>query len=424
VSATARTTERSNGYGNEMVMQASFGWTLLSRDALRRAENQLRDAAEGVRDEVGFLALHQAYADRFFPGTSVLHTRLRYMLFVPWLYEKIARQPDRQRITAAVEKQEIVLAGRLKASGELGVIGGMRYPQPTTQPPTMVYWTALAAWRILRPNAGGTVPSRQTVHRAIARKPTRQQVHDDDKQLLIEEEPLFCSVPTPPPAWDDPTRRLDFQLLKAEGRFLRNCFLSVARQESDGVPSLLARLVERQVEMTDRLELWSAKVKAAADQADREALLRARQAAALSAIGRGVYAAMVEQVREMHDGLPTEDVHRANLKVVTEEFATEALALDVDKIALDAPSIPGGILDVLRTTQAWLRSRSHELAPLYDVYQSAESRRKGRRARLTKSLAGREKRAEWLPDQHPLATPLHYRWGNVRQLLMDLQEAT
>lgn len=405
-------------------MESTFGWTLLSRDALRRAEDQLRDATEGVRDEVGFLALHQAYADRFFPGTSVLHTRLRYVLFVPWLYEKIARQPDRQRISAAVEKQEIVLAGRLKASDQSGVIGGMRYPQPTTQPPTMVYWTALAAWRILRPNFSGGVPSRQTVHRAIARNTARHQIHDDDKQLLVEEQPLFCSVPTPPPAWNDPTQRLDFQIQKAEARFIRNCFLSVTRQDSDGAPSLIARLVEHQVEMTDRLELWSTKVKSIADPADRDALLRARQAAALSAIGRGVYAALVEQVREKHDGLLTDDIHRAYLKVVIEKFANDALALDISKIVIDSPSIPSGILAVLQATQTWLRSRSHELTTVYDVYQSAESRRKGRRARLTKSLAGREKRAEWLPDKHPLATPLHYRWDNVRRLLMDLQEAT
>lgn len=405
-------------------MHSSFGWTLLSRDALRRAEKQLRDAAEGVRDEVGFLALHQSYADRFFPGTSVLHTRLRYVLFVPWLYEKIARQSDRQAISNAVEKHEIVLAGRLKAAGEHGVIGGMRYPQPTTQPPTMVYWSAMATWRILRPSAGGTIPSRQTLHRAIARKPARQHVQDDDKQLLIEDEPLFCAIPDPPEEWNDANQRIDFQLERAEGRFLRNCFLAIARPESDGVPSLLARLVERRVEMAEGLEMWSAKVRSVADQADCDALLRARQAAALSAIGRGVYAALVEQVREQHDGLPTEVVHRAHLKLVIEEFATDALALDVDKIAIDAPLVPRGILDVLRTTQVWLRSRSSELAPLYDVYQSAESRRKGRRARLTKSLTGREKRAEWFPDQHPLATPLHYRWGNVRQLLMDLQGAS
>lgn len=402
-------------------MQASFGWTLLSRDSLRRAERQLRDAADGVRDEVGFLALHQAYADRFFPGTSVLHTRLRYVLFVPWLYAKVAQQRDRQRIAAAVEKQEIILAGRLKAVGELGVIGGLRYPQPTTQPPTMVYWTALSAWRILRPDASGTIPSRQTVHRVIARQPARQQIHDDDKQLLVEDDPLFYSVPEPPPAWHDQDQRLDFQLTAGERRFLRNCFLSVARPGSGGSPSLLARLVEQNIQITNRLELWSSKVRAAADQSDREALFRAKQAASLSAIGRGVYAALVETLREEHDGLPTEDIHRRNLKDVCHEFADDALALDVDGVAQDSPSVPSGILGVLRETQHWLRHRSQGLISLYDVYQTAESRRKGRRARLTKSLAGREKRAEWLPDQHPPATPLHYRWGNVRQLLMDLQ---
>lgn len=402
-------------------MQASFGWTLLSRDALRRAEKQLRDAADGVRDEVGFLALHQAYADRFFPGTSVLHTRLRYVLFVPWLYATVAQQRDRQRIAAAVEKQEIILAGRLKAAGELGVIGGLRYPQPTTQPPTMVYWSALAAWRIVRPDTSGTIPSRQTVHRVIARKPAHQQVHDDDKQLLMEDEPLFYSVPEPPPAWHDSQQRLDFQLAAGEKRFLRHCFLAVARPDSSGAPSLLARLVEQNTEITDRLELWSPKVKAAADQSDREALRRAKQVAALSAIGRGVYAALVEELREEHDGLPTDDLHRRNLKNVCDEFADDALALDVDDIVLDAPTVPSGILRVLRETQHWMRNPSEGLGSLYEAYQTAESRRKGRRARLTKSLAGREKRAEWLPDQHPLATPLHYRWSNVRQLLLDLK---
>jgi len=287
----------------------------------------------------------------------------------------------------------------------------------------MVYWSALAAWHILRPSASGTIPSRQTVHRVIARKPLRQQVHDDDKQLLVEDEPLFYAIPEPPPAWDDLEQRLDFQLSAGEKRFLCNCLLSVARPDSGGSPSLLARLVEQNIEITDRLELWSPKVRAAADQSDREALLRAKQAAALSAIGRGVYAALVEELRERHDGLPTDDLHRKNLKDVCDEFADDALLLDVDGIAVDAPSIPKGIVGVLRDTQHWLRNQSIGLNSLYDLYQTAESRRKGRRARLTKSLAGREKRAEWLPDQHPLATPLHYRWDNVRRLLMDLQGA-
>lgn len=405
-------------------MQPGFGWTLLSRDALRRAETQLRDEVDGVRDEIGFLSLHQAFADRFFPGTSVLHTRLRYVLFTPWIYERIARQSDRQRISVAIEKQELELTRRLKEANEAGVIGTRSYPNPTAQPPSMTYWAALGAWRILRPGANGAFPSRQTVHRAIARKPNHQQVHDDDKQLLIEEEPLFCSIPKPPAAWNDSAQRLDFQLESSEGTFLRNCFLAVARPESEGTPSLLSRLVEKRVEMSERLELWSQKVRAAADASDQEALMLARQVAAMSAIGRGVYAAMVEEMRAEHDAIPTEDIHREKLGTVIDEHITNALALNVDDLTAVAPSLPGGILEVLRATQRWLLGRSRSLTSLYAPYEQAESRRKGKRARLSKTLTGRERRAEWRPDEYPAAEPLHYRWKNVRQLLTDLQGAS
>ena len=67
-------------------MEAQFGWTQISRASVQRAELQLTDATQGILDELGLLEIHQAYADRFFPGTSVLHTRLRYVLFVAWAY--------------------------------------------------------------------------------------------------------------------------------------------------------------------------------------------------------------------------------------------------------------------------------------------------------------------------------------------------
>lgn len=67
----------------------SFGLTFLSRSALREAEQLMLGETAGVRDEVGFLVVHQRYADRFFPGTSVLHTRLRYSLFIPWILERL-----------------------------------------------------------------------------------------------------------------------------------------------------------------------------------------------------------------------------------------------------------------------------------------------------------------------------------------------
>ena len=34
----------------------------------------------------------------------------------------------------------------------------------------------------------------------------------------------------------------------------------------------------------------------------------------------------------------------------------------------------------------------------------------------------RQRRAEWDNEKHPLAEPLHYRWGNVKRMLMDLED--
>jgi hypothetical protein len=71
---------------------------------LRRAERQLSGAGEGVRDEIGFLIIHQRYADYFFPGTSVLHTRLRYVLFVPWIYQTLYEQGPAARVGDSLQK--------------------------------------------------------------------------------------------------------------------------------------------------------------------------------------------------------------------------------------------------------------------------------------------------------------------------------
>ena len=68
-----------------------LGWLYLSRAALDAAREQLEFAHEQAATELGFGAIHFGYADRFFPGTSVLLTRLRYAVFIPWLYQDLQR---------------------------------------------------------------------------------------------------------------------------------------------------------------------------------------------------------------------------------------------------------------------------------------------------------------------------------------------
>ena len=59
---------------------SEFDWTYLSYDALRQAERQIAPMGDVVRNEIGFLIIHQRCADFFYPQISVLHTRLRYAI--------------------------------------------------------------------------------------------------------------------------------------------------------------------------------------------------------------------------------------------------------------------------------------------------------------------------------------------------------
>lgn len=404
-------------------MEPKIGWTLLSREALRRAENRLNDEILGVRDEIGFLALHQAYADRFFPGTSVQHTRLRYFLFVPWLYMDLADQRVGGRIDDALEEAEIKVTGRLKKAEQNRIIGVRNYPNPTSQPPSMVYWSALGAWRILRPMRDGTHLTRSNLHRIISRAKPTGRLRDDDKALLEEQEHIFAQIPSPPRNWSDSTKTLTFKITEQERKFLKGVILALSRPGgvTQHVPSLLSRLVENRTQITKTTKMWSPGVLKAADKDDRQALRRAQKVSHLAAIGRGVYAALVEKVREKHDGISTTSIHRDSLVTMKEEYRDSALSLDIDEISLDTYASIEGIKGVLKQTQSWLRSSRSTLDDLFEAYSNAEQKRKGsKRARLPLTLAAREKRAEWQPEKHTEAKPLHYRWGNVRDFLIDL----
>jgi hypothetical protein len=147
---------------------------------------------------------------------------------------------------------------------------------------------------------------------------------------------------------------------------------------------------------------------------------RARRAASLAAIGRAVYAALVETVREEHDGLSTSDKHRSNLPEVLNEHRQDAMDLEIRYVREDAPGLPGLFVQVLEQTQQWL-SRSGGPKSLLTLYASMEQKRKGNRARLASTPIGKQRRAEWDNEKHPLGEPLHYRWSNVRRMLLDLE---
>ena len=407
-----RRSKRPSRIKNSQKIEPALGWTYLSRDALARAKAQMDEESMGVRDEIGLLTIHQRYADHFFPGTSVLHTRARYALFVPWLFEDLAGLTGPAAVRALRERER-ELAGRLRNVGEAQVIGGRVFPKPSSQPPSTVYWNALAVWGILRPRPDGRTISRAHVHRLLKSK---GGANDDDGQPLLSLDPPFVPLPDRPENWFG--GHITLRLEAEEAAFIRELLARLPRNGAHEV-SLLARLVR--TEAAAPSEMWAEEVRAIAGP-DRAALVRAQQAASLAGVGRAVYDALLERILQTDDKQETSTRHRDHLAEFVEEHGALATKLDLDALEESLGAVPTRLRAVLTATKDWIASKSRDPSPLFDTYMAAEAR-KGIRARLAPTPNGRARRLEWSRDEHVLAGPLHYRWGQVSTLLNDLANA-
>lgn len=130
-------------------MSSLLSWIDYDSEAQQRAQRILTLFKErDTRDELGFGPIRDAISDSLFPGTSVLHTRLRYLLFVPWMYRSLEKKRvSSSKIREYGRWEQLNLARKLKenTSGELGIIGGEVGDKLKTLPSAM-YWAGLGRW--------------------------------------------------------------------------------------------------------------------------------------------------------------------------------------------------------------------------------------------------------------------------------------
>jgi len=411
------------------LSKPALGWAALSRSALATAEAQLVDHVEGVRDEVGVLALHFGYANRFFPGSSVQQTRLRYALFVPWQIVTLLRDGGvrRGQAQAALREAEMALALRLPNRDGAGTIGRYtaRNGKPVSIPPSMAYWTALGSWGVLNVPPNTPAPTRAEVYRHWTRwvegRPARSTLTDDEHRRLHQPPRLFHrDLPEPAPDFRA-GGLLDFTLRPDERRFLRNRLRDVQR-EHDLKPSFLSTLVREGATPSAKQAMWARPLRALADRADRAALERARDAASLAAATRAFYLACVEGLKDERDRRDDSTRHRDHLASVVRVHGKRAQRLRLDKLALDGVHI-GGLGGVLTHVQRWLKAGGTDPLdePLRASMATWEEQRKGGRARLPLTGRARDARAAWRGDKAGRAGPIGYRWSLIRVLLDDLQ---
>ncbi len=176
------------------------------------------------RDELGLGAIRDSIAGHLFPGTSTIQTRLRYMLFIPWILRQVEeRDGTVSQLSTEGRRMEIRLSDALKAGGETSGVIGRDAGARLQRLPSSVYWAGLGAWGI-RQFPG----SRETYYAALPAVRLRRQ-HSDAAAEGFENLQSSCWHPGLPPAPADLLETASFSLTGDEAQFIRDRLLASAR---------------------------------------------------------------------------------------------------------------------------------------------------------------------------------------------------
>lgn len=225
---------------------ASLTWldlTASDRDKARRVLDLFSE--QGTVDELGFGSLRDALSNALFPGTSVLHTRLRYVLFVPWVYQRIESWGGGFDPAKWSRKLEVQLIDALAASDDPNGVIGIHSREKLARMASNAYWACLVRWGIfMSGQSQGWYHQHLDGMLAERRNPPRV----DDPGVVWAARPTWHPrLPAPPVEFPE---KADFALTTEEADFL------VGRIESRCAGSLLAWLA-REGSATPAEDFWS-----------------------------------------------------------------------------------------------------------------------------------------------------------------------
>jgi hypothetical protein len=219
-------------------MTSSFAWLDYSESERRRMLEAISGFQESdTLDEIGIGSIRDAFSDLLFPGTSVIQTRARYFLFIPWIYLRIEhdRVPSSQAGLRA-RKLQVELARALQRgeTSERGIIG-IRAGESLQRLPSSVYWQGLATFEIR-----GVRGSIDRYHQSLDwyyQRSSRSTRRSDEGELYERVVPNWHAAI--PPAPDEFLEGTSFMLRREDAEYLRERILTTNEQ------SLLAWLVDR-----------------------------------------------------------------------------------------------------------------------------------------------------------------------------------
>lgn len=207
-------------------MASAFGW--LDTDSHQRVG--MLDVVDlfrerGTLDELGIGGIRDSLSNTLFPGTSTLHRRLRYVLFIPWLLQLASdRAKSADQMRTELRKLEVRLIQSLLDGGETeGVIGGVARAKLVTMPSAM-YWSALGSWGLRQVDSVGGYYQRQRDRKALKNQTT--EADDPGAREPLPAAGLDAYLPPAPP---DLLTKATFDLTAQEADYLTHRITQATR---------------------------------------------------------------------------------------------------------------------------------------------------------------------------------------------------
>jgi hypothetical protein len=394
---------------------STFAWLDFdeaARQRMRELVGQFEEA--GSIDELGLGRIRDAFSDRFFPGTSVLWRRARYLLFVPWMYRSLETHGFGQATSESAAREiQARVRDALKSSDDTDGLIGARQKYPVA-PPDAILWRGLEVWGIRSPASGSLADYR----RRIPRRP-RHALHETEGPITTGA--WNVGLPAAPDTFPD---QASFALRPSEARFLSDLVLAKHEAPNAGhQDSLTSALISDDDDSA--LKLQAPWLHPRAHETD-DLAQGLRFAGAFSTVMQGARILYVRELAAVRG--KTDDVERLNAvldawagDVAENDFVPEWSAnLDAFFAYIRAlnPRISAAEERFVRN---WATIALDDPAvvrsspPAADLVATREAQVKGGRARLT---AAKDKPRE---DGGTEPAPLTFRWGNGRQIAADIR---
>lgn len=167
-----------------------LGWIDFSNDDKKNALNMLAMLREsGAVDELGLGIVRDAFANKFFPGTSTIQTRAKYFIILnnildDFSYQNITKSNiDKLVKDFRIEEFECAkaLAKNCSENGnrEKGIIGGEdEFIKPNKEEkwikrtPSMIYWNGLKTYKILGNDKENITSVKNYLIKSLSKKET------------------------------------------------------------------------------------------------------------------------------------------------------------------------------------------------------------------------------------------------------------